>query len=92
MLFNLAEVENVQPDLFGEAISAEKVSKIYKSIDEIREKYGKHTLFFGSSFDANKFSQHLGDRGDAPERRSFLLKGETKRKRLAIPVFLGEIS
>ena len=92
VFFNLAEVENVQPDLFGEAISAERVSKIYKSIDEIREKYGKHTLFFGSSFDANKFSQHLGDRGDAPERRSFLLKGETKRKRLAIPIFLGKIS
>src|SRR3989344_6054202 len=88
----LRAAESVFKDIFSEAISAERVSKIYKSIDEIREKYGKHTLFFGSSFDANKFSQHLGDRGDAPERRSFLLKGETKRKRLAIPIFLGKIS
>ncbi len=92
VLFGLEEMDNSQLDLFGETIRAERMAKIYESIDAIREKYGKYTLFFGSSFQANKFAQHLGERGDLPERKRFLLKGETTRKRLAIPVFLGEIN
>ncbi len=91
ILFGLEEEGNTQLDLFGETLRAERIAKIYESIDKIRDKYGKHTLFFGSSFKANKLSQHLGERGDIPERKRRLLKGETKRKRLAIPVFLGKI-
>jgi len=92
VLFKLKEIDDSQMDLFGEAIRAERMTKVYESIDAIRDKYGKHTLFLGSSFAANKFAQHLGERGDLPERRGFLLKGETTRKRLGIPVFLGQIS
>lgn len=31
-------------------------------------------------------------RGDVPERQGKLLKGETARRRLAIPMFLGKVS
>ncbi|MDE2001262.1 MAG: DNA polymerase IV, partial [Patescibacteria group bacterium] len=80
-----------QLDLFGEKIRTHNLLRLYRVIDEVREKYGKHTIYLGSSFLANRFQQHVGERGDAPERRSMLLKGETKRKRLGIPLFMGTV-
>ena len=81
----------VQLDLFGEVLRAERLSKVYQAVDRMREKYGKHAVFLGSSFLAQKFGQHLGERGDEPQRRRQLFRGETKRKRLAIPMFMGEV-
>jgi hypothetical protein len=37
------------------------------------------------------FAQHLGERGDIPKRKESLLKGETARKRLGIPMFMGTV-
>jgi hypothetical protein len=37
------------------------------------------------------FAQHLGERGDTPQCKESLLKGETARKRLAIPMFMGTV-
>ena len=65
--------------------------KIFESVDTIRKKYGKHTVCLGSSFLANTASQHANERGDQSERSKYLLPGETKRKRLGIPMFLGEV-
>ena len=42
-------------------------------------------------FIANRFEQHLGERGDIPERRTTLLKGETTRKRLGIPMVFTDV-
>jgi DNA polymerase IV len=85
--------ENVvkQMDLFGETLSVLNSKKLYEAVDQINEKFGKHKVYLASSFAANTFSQHLGERGDAPLRKGILFKGETKRKRLAIPMFLGEV-
>ena len=33
----------------------------------------------------------LGERGDIPKRKETLLKGETTRKRLGIPMFLVDL-
>ena len=52
---------------------------------------GIHTVFLGSSFLAQKFAQHLGVRGDEPQRRRQLFKGETKRQRLGIPMLMGKL-
>ncbi len=57
----------------------------------LREQFGKHTVFLGSSYLAHRFAQHLGARGDTPARTGQLFKGETKRKRLAIPMFMEEM-
>jgi hypothetical protein len=57
----------------------------------LREKYGKHTVFLGASFLAHTHAQHDGERGHLPERQHQLLPGETTRKRLGIPMFLGEV-
>ena len=91
VLVRLEEDRMVQLDLFGEVLKAEKLSRVYQAVDHLREKFGKHTLFLGSSFLAQKVAQHTGARGDAPERTRQLFKGETKRKRLGIPMFMGEV-
>ncbi len=80
-----------QPDLFGASLKIDRSRSLYEKIDEVRTKYGKHTIHFGSSFFAHKYAQHLGERGDIPERKLDLLKGETKRKRLGIPTFSVQI-
>ena len=90
-LLGLEEDTTVQLDLFDAALRVEKMRRLYESVDELRRKYGKHTLFLGSSFLANQFAQHLGERGDIPKRKETLLKGETPRKRLGIPMFLADV-
>ena len=69
----------------------QRLSNLYESVDTLREKYGKHTVFLGASFLAHTHAQHDGERGHLPERQHQLLPGETTRKRLGIPMFLGEV-
>jgi len=92
VLLKLEEYTIIQHDLFGSTLGIEKIEKIYESIDAVNRKYGKHTIFLGSSFWAHNFSQHLGERGDIPQRKTNLLKGENKRKRLGIPMFMGNVT
>ncbi len=91
ILANLREDVIAQPDLFNAHLKIEKYRSVYSALDSVKDKFGKHTIFLGSSFNANKFSQHLGDRGDEPERKNTLFKRETDRKRLAIPMLMGEL-
>ena len=90
-LFGLEAVEHAQLDLFGESFNIERMERLFNCVDAIKAKYGKHTLFLGSSFLAHQHAQHEGARGAEPERKRALFKGETKRKRLAIPMFLGKV-
>jgi len=92
MLLKLQEDTVPQMDLFGEAFRIEKIKKLYESLDAMRQKYGKHTLFIGSSFHAHRYAQHAGERGDLSERKKELFKGETARRRLGIPMFSGEVN
>ena len=64
---------------------------LYESVDTLREKYGKHAVFLGASFLAHTHTQHDIERGHLPERQRELLPSETARKRLGIPMFLGEV-
>jgi DNA polymerase IV len=91
ILSKLTEAYYGQLDLFGEAIRLQRLSNLYESVDTLREKYGKHTVFLGASFLAHQSAQHDGERGHLPERQRQLLPGETTRKRLGIPMFLGEV-
>ncbi len=88
VLMDLTPNNSRQADLFNEVLMAEKISKIFASVDGISKRYGKHTLFLGSSFKAMTRDQHAGDRQIQTERKHDLFKGETARKRIAIP-FLG---
>lgn len=89
-LMDLVENVSRQADLFNEVLTAEKISRIFGSVDGISKHYGKHTLFLGSSFAAMKGTQHTGNRQVPAERKGELFKGETARKRLAIP-YLGKV-
>ena len=91
VLTKLEEDHIVQLDLFGEALKAERISQVYEAMDRIGKKYGKHTVFLGSSWLAHRFAQNMGARGDAPQRTRALLKEETKRKRLGIPMLMGKV-
>ena len=86
VLLELAECHDEQLDLFGASLRIETMTRLYESIDAIKAKYGKHTLFLGSSFYAHTQTAHDGERGVLPQRRRMLLKGETARKRLGIPM------
>lgn len=93
VVFSKLEEDKVkQLDLFGEAVRAMELKKAYESVDRINQKFGKHTVFLGSSFLAQKFPQHEKERGDSPQRKNLLFKGETGRKRLNIPMFIGEVN
>jgi DNA polymerase-4/DNA polymerase V len=91
ILCKLSEAYYGQLDLFGEVLRLQRLSHLYESVDTLREKYGKHTVFLGASFLAHTQAQHDGERGHLPERQHQLLPGETTRKRLGIPMFLGEV-
>ena len=88
VLLNLDECQDGQLDLFGASLQIERMTRLYQSIDQVKTKYGKHTLFLGSSFYAHRTAQHEGERGMLPERKRNLLRGETARKRLGIPMLM----
>lgn len=89
-LAQLRPADSVQLDLFGRVEESQGLKMVFESVDSISERYGKHAVFLGSSFQAMKFGAHLGERGDTPSRTQNLFKGETARRRLAIPL-LGEV-
>jgi hypothetical protein len=91
ILMDLAEQRSEQLDLFGAGLAVEKMQRLYESVDAIQKKYGKHTLYLGASYYANATIQHQGARGMLPARKLKLLKGETFRRRLAIPMLMDEI-
>ena len=47
----------------------QRLSHLYESVDTLREKYGKHTVFLGASFLAHIHAQHESERGQVPERQ-----------------------
>jgi len=77
--------------LFDENLYRERLERLYHSADQVAQKYGKHTLFLGTSFLAKKFGAHLGERGDMPRRQRELLPGETTRRRLNLPMLFVEV-
>ncbi len=89
-LMQLRPAHTAQLDLFGAVAESQGLKLVFESVDAISERYGKHAVFLGSSFDAMRFGAHLGERGDQPERTRQLFKGETARRRLAMPL-LGEV-
>lgn len=68
----------LQPDLFGEHAETLSMDLIYKNIDEVNKRYGKHTVFLGSSLITHQ-------NGAVAKSRTHI-----KRKRLGIPI-IGEV-
>jgi DNA polymerase IV len=86
VLTGLVPESSVQYTLFDDVTKIEKLSRIYGAMDELSEKFGKHTISLVSSLPVKLQRQHEGERGDVPKRKTELFKGENKRQRLGVPV------
>jgi DNA polymerase-4/DNA polymerase V len=85
ILGDLVEARPTQPSLFENPLEILKKRKVYAAIDDLRERFGKHAVHHGVSLPAQR-TQHLTVRGDMPMRKTIILKGETKRRRLPLPM------
>lgn len=90
-LLHLEDGAKTQLDLFGKVLTSKGVEHVYESVDAICAKYGKHTVFLASSFEAMTHTGHAGERGEVPLRAENMFRGETARKRLGV-AYLGEVS
>jgi len=71
--------------LFDDPLKIEKIAKLSRSVDRINRKYGKHTLHIAAS-DVLTAAKKSHPRNSSSWRKEDLLKGETFRKRLKIPL------
>jgi len=86
VLSGLVAESGIQYTLFDDATKIEKMAKIYESIDQLSQKYGKHAVQHGASLPTKMQAQHEGERGDVPKRKAALFRGENKRQRLGLPL------
>lgn len=89
-LINLVAATEVQLDLFGAVAESTGLTRVFESTDALAARYGKHVIYLGSSMRAMQRATHEGARGDAAARTQNLFRGETKRRRLALPM-LGDV-
>lgn len=79
--------KTVQYSLFDNVPKLRSYQAINRVMDEVNELYGKHKLHLGTSLWLAKHKQHVSERGDLPQRKTDLMKGETFRQRLGIPLW-----
>ncbi|MDB5260333.1 MAG: polymerase protein [Candidatus Nomurabacteria bacterium] len=77
-----------QLDLFGNICRKIGLQNLYKNLDLVTQKFGKNTVFLGSSFNAVTDPRHVGGKEKVPERRGVILFGESAKRRVAVP-YLG---
>jgi DNA polymerase-4 len=86
VLASLVSEKGIQYTLFDDPARIEKMARIYNIVDELSEKFGKHTVLHATSLPTKLQSQHEGERGDIPKRKTDTFKGENKRQRLGLPM------
>lgn len=86
ILAGLVPVSSVQYTLFDDVPGIEKMGRIYSAVDELSQRFGKHTVQHASSLPAKIHAQHEGERGDVPARKGELFKGENKRQKIGVPL------
>jgi len=91
ILTSLKESKDTQLTLFENPLKFEDNIKLYQSIDELSSRFGKHSVFLGSSFWANNQKSHLNDRGDIPDAQKQRTNQINQRKFLNLPYLLGDV-
>lgn len=86
VLVGLVPQGKIQYTLFDDILRIEKMERVYQVLDTLSRKFGKHTLMHGASLPTKLQALHEGERGDVPQRKTGLFKGENKRQRLGLPV------
>jgi DNA polymerase-4/DNA polymerase V len=84
VLMELAPDSKIQYTLFEDTIRAERVRDVYKVMDEVSEKYGKHSLHLGASHFIEAVGK--GKRGEPTVREQTQFLGETRRRHLGFPI------
>lgn len=84
VLSSLSSVHQQQLGLFDEPVRIEKLEKISDVIDDMNQRFGKHTVHVATTLAANQ--QHQGGRGELSWRKQNLFAGETFRQRLGVPL------
>lgn len=87
VLFKLQSDQLTQYTLFDDLPKVQSVRRLDRVMDEVNARYGKHALSLGPGLWLGKHRQHLTERGDIPWRKTQLLKGETFRQRLGLPIW-----
>jgi len=85
VLSDITASPQYQRTLFDDPVRIEKIEKASKIIDDIAQKYGKHTLHLASTSPLQKGMKNH-PRNSLSWRQKNLQKGETKRQRLSIPL------
>jgi len=86
VLAGLIDENRIQYTLFDDSARIEKMAKIYNVVDRLSGRFGKHTVYHATSLPTKLQVQHEGERGDIPERKTDIFKGENKRQRLGLPM------
>lgn len=86
VLGGLVSEGSVQYTLFDDTAKIEKMARVYGAVDELSRKFGKHALQHAASLPAKLQARHEGERGDVPERKAQLFRGENSRQRLGLPL------
>jgi DNA polymerase-4/DNA polymerase V len=89
-LSNLRPRDVYQRDLFNQHVEIEKREKVFDAVDAIDQRFGKHTIYVGSSMRALTEGTYR-DRDAETRRSKESLDGETDRQRIAVP-FLGTVT
>jgi DNA polymerase-4/DNA polymerase V len=84
VLLDLDQSLERQYSLFEDPIKPEKIRELYKGVDAVCQKYGKHSLHLGGSHLLEELGK--GRRGEPTAREETLIIGETKRKHLGLPI------
>jgi len=92
ILADLSPAGREQLNLFESAVRIQKMTRLYRAVDELAAKLGKHCVFAAGALAAHNKSQHAEERGDMPLRKLRRLPGETKRKHLGIPLLMNGIT
>lgn len=85
VMTELVPESTLQQSLFEPPMRLEKLQRVYRAVDELAERYGKHCLHLVASNGAQRTPQHVLERGDVPQRKLTRLRGETKRRHVKIP-------
>ena len=83
--------EKTQLGLFDDPVQLDKMMQLHCAIDELAARYGKHTVLLGTSLPTKLQTQHEGERGDVPWRKTALFTGENERQRLGLLVLDVEV-
>lgn len=83
-LSRLEEDRVDQFDLFDDPLRIDQLRDAALAMDEAAERYGKHTVSHGTSLYLDR--HRITARDEKPLRRGLVLKGETDRQRLHLPV------